>query len=175
MRKPLNPEKSENLRPLRIVLAVLTVVLLILILDRLPTSRTLSTRTVKTESGEEVENNFYFMTGYVDAVEAILENRLEILGVPEDDYDKLGEYLGKDEIFELETKLTLASKLEGNYVEAEESELKKLTEIFDISPAYPFAVYRAEKIPSEYLSLADLLDEYKKTLNTVEDYDVIEE
>ena len=176
MSKPLNPEKSKHLRPLRIILAVLTVVLIILILDKLPTSRANVVKSSGTGvlSAEETSEKFYFMTGFLDHLESSLERRLEELGVPEEEYENIAEYLSKDEIFEIETKVTLASELEGNYVEATEDDLDSLRKIFGLSETYPFEIYRTETTPEEYKNLSDLIKEYHKTLITVEDYDVIE-
>ncbi len=177
MTKPLNPEKAKKLRPLRVCLAILIAVLIVLILDRLPTS--VSNR----QSNQETENvstvpegyKYYVFNGFIDVLETQTEKRLQELGVTEEEYDKISEYLSKDEIFELETKLTLATELESTFVEANESDIEALRKIFNLDEDYSLAKFKQqETTPSDYKALSDLIAEYYKTLNTVEDYDVAE-
>lgn len=179
MTKPLNPEKSKKLRPLRVALAVLIAVLLVLILEKLPTStknrpenNQATTKETETQTtSKDVE--YYHFSGLLDLLEAQTEQRLKDLGVPAEEYQNLGEYLTKEEIFTIETKAALAAYLDGVYVEASEKELSELQTIFNIDDDYDFDLL--EETPAEYKSLTDLLADYHKTLNTVEDYDIIEE
>jgi len=175
MGKSVSKEKSKSLRPLRIALAVLVVILFIMILDRLPTSRrTKTTSSSGTGDTSEISNqDFYYFTGFLEQMEEDLEKRLSDLGVPEEEYGNAGEYLSKDEIFELETRVTLVSNFQSNYVYATESDLARLREIFNLGEAYSFEEFRVTDVtPTEYKNLADLIAEYDKTLNTVEDYDL---
>ena len=185
MTKPLNPEKSKKLRPLRIVLAVLTVILVILILDRLPTSvkdrdtsqnqnQSQSQTTTKRETPAGAK--YYYLNGFLELLEEQIEDRLKQLGVPKEEYQNFAEYLSKDEIFVIETKATLAANLESVYVEVEAGGLEDLRKIFDLGDDYDFDQFQElAAAPSEYKILADLLADYHKTLNTTEDYDIIEE
>ena len=178
MKQPLNPEKSKKLRPLRVVLAILIAVLVVLILDRLPTSvkdretnRATNQQTIEKRATPEGAKYYYF-TGFLELLEDQTEEKLQKLGVPEEDYQNLAEYLTKDEMFEIETKATLAANLESVYVEVDESDLKDLRQIFDLDDDYDFDQFRqAETAPNEYKILADLLKDYHKTLTTTEDYD----
>ena len=130
MAKPLNPEKSEQLRPLRIVLAVLVAVLAVLVLDRLPTSvkdrenRLAATENQNERSAEQTSANsdakYYYLNGFLEILEAQTEAKLKALGVPEEEYQNAAEYFSKDEIFELEAKAILAMSLEEVYVETTE-------------------------------------------------------
>ena len=183
MTKPLNPEKSKKLRPLRIVLAVLTMILVILILDRLPTSvkdrdtsqnQSQSQTTTKRETPAGAK--YYYLNGFLELLEEQIEDRLKQLGVPKEEYQNFAEYLSKDEIFVIETKATLAVNLESVYVEVEADGLEDLRKIFDLGDDYDFDQFQElAAAPSEYKILADLLADYHKTLNTTEDYDIIEE
>ena len=185
MSTPLNAEKSKQLRPLRIVLAVLVVVLFAIILNRLPTSKTTATRT-KTELEQSAEpssdendllteeKSFYYLNGFLEILEAELEEKLVALGVPEEDFENVSEYFTKDELLELETKVTLASSLETDYVLATSSELSRLKTIFHLNSDYSFSSKKISTTPSDYKNLSDLLSDYDRTLNTVEDYDVVE-
>lgn len=182
MTKPLNPEKSRKLRPLRIVLAALVVVLIILILDRLPTSvKTRQTTQNQAQTSSDLsawqnpantDTKFYYLNGFLEILEAKTTEKLTALGIPKEEFANVSEYLSKDEIFAIETKAALAANLEEAYVAASESDLAELKQIFDPSDEYSFADFpTTETPPAEYKILADLLAEYHKTLDTVEDYD----
>ena len=174
-------DKSKSLRPLRITLAVLTVILVILILDKLPTRKTYTVRKKTTTedtsqlSEADSDHNYYYVSDLLDTLESDLENRLKSLGVPESEYQNLSEYLSKDEIFEIETKVTLASSLEENVVYATPEEIAELRTIFRLDKDYPFTEVENSEAPTEYKNLAELLEKYHKTLTTTEDYDIIEE
>ena len=179
-------DKARRLRPLRIVLAVLLVVLFVLILDRLPTSRKVTSTSANSEnrSADETsekideksgEKTYYYLTGFLNILEENLESRLRSLGVPEEDFENVGEYLSKDEVFEYETKTTLALELESTWVETAPADLSSLESLFGLSADFSFDDFTsATSAPSEYKILSDLLEEYEKTLTTVEDYDIIE-
>lgn len=177
MATPLNSQKSKRLRPLRVVLAVLIAVLIVLVLDRLsapaknrPAQNTATS--TATEVATSTNLSFYYLYGFSEMLDEDLEARLQDLGVPEEEYQNIGEYLSKDEIFELETKATLATNLEETYVAATKAEIAELKQIFDPSDDYSFADFSTtETPPTEYKILADFLAEYHKTLNTTEDYD----
>ena len=178
MTEPLNPKKSKQLRPLRIILAVLMVILVILILDRLPTSvKDRAWNHQATEKHETPEGaKYYYFNGFLDILENQTEDRLKKLGVPEEEYQKLTEYLSKDEVFVLEAKVLLASELESVYVEADEDGIKDLKKIFNLDEDYSFDRFKQlETAPNDYKILSDLLTDYHQTLNTIEDYDIIEE
>ena len=174
MNQPLDPEKSRKLRPLRIVLAVLIAVLLVLILERLPTSvkdrTTSSSQTTGTPAPEG--SKYYYLNGLLDILENQTEDKLRALGVPEEEFSNVGEYLSKDELFIIETKATLASSLEETYVEADEAGIAELRTIFGLKENYSFEKFsQLSTAPAEYKILSDLLTEYHTTLDTVEDYD----
>ncbi|MBQ1528164.1 hypothetical protein IIZ77_00780 [Candidatus Saccharibacteria bacterium] len=182
MKQPLNPEKSKKLRPLRIALAVLIAVLIVLILDRLPTSvkdRETNQNQTQTQNNWSAEPSsakthvyYYYFNGFLELLEDQTEEKLQKLGVPKEEYKNVSEYLTKDELFELETKATLAANLEEVYVETTDDGVKELKKIFGLSDAYSFEKFqKLTAAPSEYKVLADLLSEYHKTLNTTEDYD----
>ncbi len=186
MTQPLNPEKSKKLRPLRIVLAVLIAVLVVLILDRLPTSvkdrGTVQNQTQNQnyQSAEPSSANsdpktgveYYYLNGFLDILESQTEEKLQALGVPEEEYKNAAEYFSKQEIFELETKVTLAANLEEVYVETTDDGVAELKKIFNLSDNYSFEKFqKLSAAPAEYKILADLLNDYHKTLNTTEDYD----
>ena len=120
-------------------------------------------------SRSETDKMYYYFDGFSDLVELELEAKLSRLGVPGEDFDNPGEYLSKDELYLLDKKSELAAKLDENVLEATAKDLEKLTEIFDFEDFEPL-----DSAPDEYESLKDLLDEYQKSLNTVEDYDIIE-
>lgn len=178
MTKPLNPEKSKQLRPLRIVLAILVAILIILILDRLPTSvkdRPENTQSTTKEVAQLPEGaKYYYFDGFLEILETQIEEQLKNLGVPQEEYQNLAEYLTKDEMFEIEAKVTLAAYLDSDYVVADALSLNKLQTIFQLGDDYDFEQFEAEITPTEYKNLADLIDEYHKTLTTVEDYDIQE-
>lgn len=177
MATPLNSQKSKRLRPLRIVLAVLIAVLIVLVLDRLSApAKNRPAQNTATSTATEVATptnlSFYYLYGFSEMLDEDLEARLQDLGVPEEEYQNLSEYLSKDEIFVYETKATLAAELEEVYVAASKTDLAELRQIFaffDEDFATEFT--EAAAAPAEYKILADLLAEYHKTLNTVEDYD----
>ena len=186
MTKPLNPEKSRKLRPLRIALAVLIAVLVVLVLDRLPTSvedRETAQTQAQNQNDWSAEQssasseakpgvNYYYFNGFLDILESQTENRLIDLGVPEEDYANAAEYFTKDEIYELEVKTTLAASLEEVYVEATPESLVELKKIFELDDGFTFDKFqKLETAPAEYKVLADLIADYHKTLDTVEDYD----
>ena len=193
MPKPLD-EKAKKLRPLRIVLAVLAVVLVIIVLEKLPTRRVVSKiETVEATEGSEktsvsenskTSNNsetsdgsFYYISGLLEVVESQLESRLKSLGVPEEEYKNVSEYLSKDEIFEIETKVTLAASLEEVWVKSSPEELKTPKTIFNLDEDYNFEENRGDSAsspaPSEYKNLSELLSEYENTLTKTEDYDIM--
>ena len=181
MTKPLNPEKSKKLRPLRIVLAILVAILIVLILNRLPTSvkdresgkQDVVDTTKQRETPEDAK--YYYFSGFLELLEEQAEAKLKELGVPKEEYNNYAEYFTKDEIFALETKATLAANLEEVYVEADEAGLGKLQTIFQLGDDYDFDQFQQlAAAPAEYKILADLLSDYYKTLNTTEDYDIQE-
>jgi len=175
MTKPLNPEKSKKLRPLRVALAVLIAVLLVLILEKLPTStknrpeNSTSTQGIAKEASPGAQ--YYHLTGFLEIIEEQTEARLQSLGVPEEEYQNLAEHFTKDEMYEMEAKVTLAAYLDSTYVEAGKDELAAIRDIFQLGDTYDFTQFATESTPTEYKSLADLLADYRKTLNTTEDYD----
>ena len=174
MREKLNPEKSKKLRPLRIILAILIAVLIILVLDRLPTSVKDRPTNSSTTSGQPAPegSNYYYFYGFLDILEEQLEDRLRRLGVPEEEYKNLTEYLSKEEILELEAKITLASAIENVYTLSDGINIDKLRSIFNLPDEYSFEKYmRPYATPNEYINLNELLEKYNKTINTVEDYD----
>lgn len=182
MKQPLNPEKSKQLRPLRIVLAVLVAVLVVLILDRLPTSvknRESSQNQVQNQNERSAEPSsaktgvdYYYFNGFLEILEDQTEEKLANLGVPEEEYKNVTEYLTKDELFKLETKATLAANLEEVYVETTTEEIEELKKIFNLDDTYSFEKFqKLNAAPAEYKVLTDLLNEYRKTLNKTEDYD----
>ena len=178
MREKLNPEKSQKLRPLRIILAILIAVLIVLILDRLPTSvknrANQGTSEQRSTSGEPAPegSNYYYFSDLLDILEEQFYNKLEELGVSEEDQQNVEEYFTKDELIRLEAKVTLATNLENTYVLSDEDNINKLREIFDLSEDESFDKYvRPSATPSEYKNLAELISDYYKTINTTEDYD----
>ena len=181
MREKLNPEKSRKLRPLRVVLAVLIAILIVLVLDRLPTS--IKDRPVSQDSSEQSNSgapapegsSYYYFYDLLDLLEEQTEDRLRALGVPEEEYQNIAEYLSKDEMLELEAKATLAANLESTYALANEADIAKLQDLLNLSTDYIAEKYeRPSATPAEYKNLSDLLTEYDKTINTTEDYDVAE-
>ena len=180
MASPINSEKAQKLRPLRIFLAILAVILFVLVLDRLPTTR----RTVASSATTLAESqpskapdgkSYYYFSGFLDILEAQLEDRLASLGVAEEDYEHIGDFLSPDEIYALELKVTLASELESTWVEASADELKTLREIFALGPNFSFDDFSARTdSPLEYKALADLLKTYYHSKNTIEDHDLVE-
>ena len=175
MKQPLNAEKSKKLRPVRILLAVLVAVLMVLILTNTSKPKTSAANHEETEAEENTEKIFYYVSGLFNFAEQKIEEKLKSLGVPEEEFENPSEYLSKDEIFELETKSDLAARLDETFLEIDEKGKKDLETIFEFDDEFfedNFDMYQTE--PEEYLSLKDLLDEYHKTLNTVEDYDIIE-
>ena len=174
MREQLNPEKSRKLRPLRVALAILIAILIVLVLDRLPTSvKNRPTNDGATDGQPAPEgSSYYYFHGFLDILEDQTEDRLKELGVPEDDYENLAEYMSKDEIIGLEAKVILASKIESVYTLSDDDNIDKFRQIFGFPEGYSFEKYlRPYATPSEYKDLADLLNEYYSSLNTVEDYD----
>ena len=190
MTKPLNPEKSKQLRPLRIILAILVAVLVVLVLDRLPTSvkdRDNSANTARNQNdssaGPSSANSdaktgvsYYYFNGFLDILESQTEEKLQALGVPEEEYKNAVEYFSKQEVFELETKVTLAANLEEVYVETTEEGIAELRKIFNLGETYSFEKFQKLAVaPAEYKILADLIVDYHKTLNTTEDHDATAE
>ncbi|MBQ6130560.1 hypothetical protein IJI72_02655 [Candidatus Saccharibacteria bacterium] len=174
----------KKLRPLRIFLALLVVVLFLLVLDYAPRVKTsihqvapASEPPASSESANlPVETSFLYLPGFSDLLETDLETRLVALGVPEEEFDRPEEYLDKDELFVLETRATLASELDANWVLATPAELETLRDIFSLDASFSFAQFSTSSVPpEEYRPLADLLAEYHQTLTTVEDYDLTEE
>ena len=177
-------EKGKKLRPLRILLAGLIVILFVMILNRLPKAKT-TVKTVSKPAQEtslaSLESNsdskdleggvFIYATGLLDFLESALERRLDSLGVPEEEYKNVGEYLSKQELFELEQKVSLASNLDESWIYAEPSELKSLERIF--SESFISSLSATLEAPNEYKPLADHLKEYETALTTVEDYDEV--
>ena len=172
----------KNLRPLRICLTILTMILFFLILDYVSRPKSRPTAVSSThessllepassgDSDSSSDTSFLYLSGLLDLLEANLESRLASLGVPEEEYGNPGEYLDKDELFEYETKATLASELDENWIFATSAELAELNAIF--SPDSDFPASTSATAPEEYKNLADLLATYRRTLTTVEDYDV---
>lgn len=186
MTKPLNPEKSQKLRPLRIALAILIAVLAVLILDRLPTSvkdretaqtqaqnqNDWSAEQSSAKSDAKPGANYYYFNGFLDILESQTEEKLQALGVPEEEYKNAAEYFSKQEILELEAEATLAANLEEVYVETTDEEIEELKKIFHLGDDYSFEKFqKLGAAPAEYKVLADLIANYHKTLDTVEDYD----
>ena len=174
-------EKSKSLRPLRVALAVLAVIVVVLILDRVPIHRTYSStektspaETLKTVETSGSEEGFYYFSGLLELLEDSLEKRLSDLGVPEEEYKNIGDYLSKDEIFEIETKATLAAELEEVWARATSEDLVSLRNIFGLEESYTFSELAEDSTPSEYKNLADLIENYRSTLTNTEDYDIIE-
>ena len=178
MTKPLNPEKAKKLRPVRIVLAVLIAVLVVLVLDRLPTSvLNRESEQGELDDGPKAPEGFkyYQLYGFYRILEDQTRERLDELGITEEEYDKISEYLSKDEIFELETKAKFASELESVYVEADEAGLEEIRKILNLGSDYSFDEFKQrETAPENYKVLSELIEKYYKTLNTTEDYDVEE-
>ena len=176
--KPLNEEKSRRLRPLRIVLAVLIAVLIVLILEKLPTSvkdrpekiADTSTSAPRREAPENAK--YYYLNGFLEKLEETMEARARELGVPEEEFKNISEYLSKEEITVLEAKATLAANLESVYVEVDDEGLEKLKVIFGLGDDYDFGMYQdLSAQPFEYNILSELLEDYNKAVNKVEDYD----
>ena len=160
-------------KPLKIFLAVVGVVLAVLVLNSLPTTIIKTTKTpIEVISGAD----FYYLAGFSDLLEDDFEAMLEDRGVPQEDYEaNLTEYFTPDELYELETKSTLAATLEETWVLANPQDLEKLRQIFNLEAEFDFSAYDHTQVrPAEYANLADLLSDYFYSLNTVEDYDVIE-
>ena len=160
-------------KPLKIFLAIAGIALAVLILNSLPTTIVKTTKTpVETVSGAD----FYFLEGFSDLLEDDFETMLEDRGVPAEDYaENLGEYFTKDELYELEAKATLAEVFEETWLLATPQDLEALRQIFQLDADYDFDAYDHTQVrPAEYVNLADLLTEYYHTINTVEDYDVVE-
>ena len=168
MTEKMNPEKSRKLRPLRITLAVLVVILFILILDRLPTSVNSRPSAVETEVETNVpleEAKYFHFTGFVDIIEDKLQARMQELGVPEEEYSKVSEYLSKDEIYEIECKVDLAKKLSESYVEVDDESIAELKKIFGLSKNYSLERFpRLREAPVEYKSLGELVSDYYTAL-----------
>ena len=166
-------KKSEKLRPLRIVLAVLVVILFIVVLDRLPTSRSSRANSATSEhAGEPVPEGkeYLFMSGFLDVLEDVVINRLKELGVPEEEYKNVVEYLSDSELHEIEAKIKLATKLENVYVEITEDDKETIKKIFDLNSDYPFEKFqKSDTIPTEYVIFIDLLKEYQENLSNKDD------
>ena len=78
----------------------------------------------------------------------------------------------EDKILELEAEATLAANLEEVYVETTDEEIEELKKIFHLGDDYSFEKFqKLGAAPAEYKVLADLIANYHKTLDTVEDYD----
>ncbi len=169
----MNPEKSKRLRPLRITLAVLVVILIILILDRLPTSVNDRPSSVETNVGVDVpleEANYFLFSGFLDLIESQTEAKLKKLGVPEEEYQNIAEYLSKDELYEIECKVTLAARLSESYVEVDDESIAELKRIFGLSQNYSLERFsRLIEAPEEYKSLSELISEYHNSLKADED------
>ena len=159
-------------KSLKIFLAVVAVALAVLVLNSLPTT---ITRTTKTPIEEISGAEFYYLEGLVDLLEDDYESQLVARGVPEEEYINAGEYFTPDELYEIETKSTLAEALDETWVLATPQDLERLRKIFAFEQGYDFGEYDHTRVkPAEYVNLTDLLDAYEYTLTTVEDYDVIE-
>ena len=179
MREKLNPEKSKRLRPLRIILAILAVILAILILDRLPTS--VKDRQTNKDSGEQNTmsgdpapegSTYFYFYGMLDELEAQTETRLKKLGVPEEEFENVAEYLSQDELVILSAKASLAANLEKNYVLSDEGDIETLMEVLGYDNRKSFDKYeRPFATPTEYKKLSELLSTYYHTISAVEDYD----
>ncbi len=183
--------KAKRVRLARVIIAVLTVILFILILDMLPTSpkpksdqsdidrlnsaSSAFSEDAKADNSQDETASYYYLSGFLDILEDNLQARLETLGVPEEEFENLGEYLSKDELYEIETKSTLAEALDASWVEATPKSLARLKSIFELPANRGFESYEHSATPpAEYLRLDDLLDTYDRTLSTVEDYDIAE-
>ncbi len=165
--------KSEKLRPLRIALAILVVILFVIILDRLPTSRSSRANSTTSENaGEPVPEGkeYLFMSGFLDILEDMVINRLKELGIPEEEYEHVVEYLSDNELHEIEAKIKLATKLENVYVETAEDDKKTIKKIFDLDSDYSFEKFqKSDTIPDEYVIFTDLLKEYQENLSSKDD------
>ena len=175
--RKLNAAKSKKLRPVRNLLALLAAALgvLALLYFAKPAPRSASSPKTAAENSEVSETLYFSPSGFLDLVEEGLEARLAVLGVPEEDFKNPAEYLTKDELFLFDTKVELASALDSSDVLATPEDLAKLKTVFDLDDDFlPEHLAPLETAPEEYLNLSDLLDTYFSTLNTVEDYDIIE-
>lgn len=174
-------EKTNSFRPLKVIIAIIVVVVAVIILDRLPTKRTYTKPTpvsmeseLKTEESDGSRKGYYYLSGLLERFEESLEARLNALGVPEEEYENIGDYLSKDEIFEAEAKATLAAELEEVWVYASPEDLYSLKDIFNLEDSYTFSRLDSKTPPTEYKILKDLLGKYNTNLTNVEDYDIIE-
>ncbi|MBR5389142.1 hypothetical protein IK146_01105 [Candidatus Saccharibacteria bacterium] len=179
MREKLNPEKSENLRPLRIILAILVVILAILILDRLPTS--VKNRSINkdsdgqsTMSGDPAPegSTYFYFYGVLDELEAQTETKLKKLGVPEEEFENVAEYLSQDELVVLSAKANLVANLEKSYILSDEGDIETLMEILEYDNRKSFDKFeRPYATPTEYKKLSELLSTYYHSISVIEDYD----
>jgi len=173
----MNQEKKENksrkLRPVKVFIAILAVVLFVIVLDRLPTSRSArNDKIVQGNAGEPVPEGkeYYYLQGFLDILENEIIDRLKELGVPEEDYENVVEYLSKDELAMFEAKIKLASSLEGTYVEVEETDKRTLEKVLKLDSDYSFERFqKSEVIPSEYVILKDLLKEYEDSISKIDE------
>lgn len=177
-----NPGKNQKLRPVRVLVVGLIMFLAILFLYDLPdsdiTEKTdLAVNNDSSESSTVAEEAvFLHLAGLLDILEERMETRLLSLGVPKEELSHPEEYLDKNELYALETKATLASKLEENLVLATQVDLEKIRDIFSLDADFSFAQLRTlNDPPVEYKNLADLIAEYDRSLAITEDYDLKEE
>ncbi|MBR3204497.1 hypothetical protein IKF81_02325 [Candidatus Saccharibacteria bacterium] len=179
-------KEAKKLRQTKVILAFLAIILAIILINLIPTEKPKASEAQTTsenptkiaDSGEISEENqdysFYYLSGLLEELEEKIESRLKSLGVPEEEYKNVSEYLSKDELFELETKITLAAELEEVWVKASPDELNSLKTALGLEENYDFSENSSKNPPSEYKNLSDLLSNYEKTLTTIEDYDIIE-
>lgn len=169
----INPEKSKQLRPLRITLAVLVVILVILILESLPTSVSDRPSSVETEVDVQVplsEARYFLFNTFIDRVEDQAELKMQEMGVPKEEYENIGEYFTKDELLKMECQLTLAARLTENYVEVDDASVSELKKIYDLPQSYSLERFaRLKDAPDEYKVLSDLVSEYHYCLEPDED------
>lgn len=167
-------KKNLRLRPLKISLVLLVIVFVAIILNRVPTTRSfLDTKTMEDLSETE---NFYYFSGLVDVLEEKLDDELSERGVPDSDYEHLSEYFSEDELYLIETRVALAMELDENWVLVDSGEVEELKNALGLEKDFELFEYTKEdSAPTEYKNLADLLSQFYQTLNTVEDYDIVEE
>ena len=116
--------------------------------------------------------SYYYFQGFLDILEGQIQDRLAQLGVPEEDYQKLAEYMSKDEILELEAKAKLAAALESSYILSDEANIDKLKQVFELPENRSLESYaRPYATPTEYKDLSDLLTEYDNDTKATDDYD----
>ena len=116
---------------------------------------------------------FYYFYGTLDELENQMEDRMEQLGVPEEEYQNAAEYLSKDELIILSAKVTLAANLDDSYILSRSEEIDALQDILELPGSNPYGKFeRPFATPTEYKELSSLLKDYYHSLNTIEDYDV---